>query len=72
MNLAQTEDGRIVIYDLMRRFAHNLAPMYRPGDDGMALAFKEGQRSVLVYIGSQLEADLQQLALLDAQQETGE
>jgi len=59
--MARTEDGQIVISDLMSRFGFTRKAMYSPGDDTASLAFKEGQRSVLIHLGIMLDVDPQQV-----------
>lgn len=52
-----SEDGQMVMLDMLQRFAHNRQPMYQPGDSAQDLVFREGQRSVLVHVGNMFELD---------------
>ena len=52
----QTDEGRIVLADLMRHFSWNTRSTYQ-GDGTENCIHREGQRSVLVHIGNQMEAD---------------
>lgn len=50
-------EGHKVLIDLVNRFGHRAAPMIdfnKP--DPLMMAFKEGQRSVMMHVGFQIEA----------------
>lgn len=56
--MAQNPQGQVVLADLMRRFAHNRAPMFHAGQTRMEdCVYREGQRSVLVHIGRMLDVN---------------
>lgn len=61
-DMAQSHSGRIVIADLMRRFGHTRAPMFRIGDTRPEdVVYREGQRSVLVHMGRLLDANIAEM-----------
>lgn len=51
-----TQEGQIVLADLMRRFGFTTWSTFVEGDPNKT-SWQEGQRSVLVHIGRMLEAD---------------
>lgn len=51
-----TPEGQIVAADLMRRYAFTRKTTFCPGEPEYTF-FYEGQRSVLIHIGVQLDAD---------------
>lgn len=53
-----TDDGNRVLHDLLARFGFTDKTMFDA--DGMTLAYREGQRSTLVHIGTMqgINADL--------------
>lgn len=53
--LAQTESGQIVINDLLRRFGYTRNTTFQ--ENTATMAYCEGQRSVVIYIGRMLDAD---------------
>lgn len=55
--VARTKAGQIVFADLTRRFGFVTRSMFWDGDDGLTLAYKEGQRTVLTYIGRTLNSE---------------
>lgn len=55
-----SEAGQIVLADLSRKF-HMLASTKVHGDADGDMAFREGQRNVLLYILAQVDCDLNQL-----------
>lgn len=57
-NVFHSQEGQIVLADLMRYFSWNMGPMLdlaRP--DALVLAHRDGQRTVLTHIGRRLEID---------------
>lgn len=52
--VAATQEGQIVIRDLVRRFGYARGSTFHP--DPAIHARNEGQRTVLVYIGQMLDA----------------
>lgn len=54
---AATQEGQIVIADLMRRFGYSRQSTYSPGEAAQDVTFREGQRVVLVHIGRMIDAD---------------
>ncbi|NBB92348.1 MAG: hypothetical protein GVY32_04170 [Gammaproteobacteria bacterium] len=56
--MSQNPQGQVVLADLMRRFAHNRAPMFRAGHTRPEdCVYQEGQRSVLIHIGRMLDVN---------------
>lgn len=68
--LTSTEDGLIIIRWLTSKFGFTSKSTLAPGQPDIT-AFHEGQRSVLIAIATQIEADLDLLAEQDRQQEAG-
>jgi hypothetical protein len=62
-HMAETEDGQIVIQDLLRLFGYTRNTTFTDTLEGMA--FREGQRSVVVHIGRMLDADAAAQEALD-------
>ena len=60
-SVARSEEGQRVIADLMHHFGYTRRSMFNPGDDTASLAYKEGQRSVLVHVGKMIDVDPSQL-----------
>ncbi len=54
--VAATQEGQIMIADLMRRFGFSRCTTLVPGDSEMT-AFQEGHRVVIIHIGRQIDAD---------------
>ncbi len=54
--VAATQEGQIVIADLMRRFGFSRNTTYVPGDPDMTV-WREGQRTVIIHIGRMIDAD---------------
>ncbi len=55
--LFESNDGKLVLYDLMRHF-HFMRSSY--DKDPLAMAFKEVERNVLLYIMSALKVDIEE------------
>ncbi len=57
-NVAATQDGQVVLHDLVRKFAYAQQSMFKLANQDMnAVLHMEGQRSVVVYIGVMIETD---------------
>ncbi len=54
--MAATQEGQIVIADLMRRFGFSRITTFAPGDPEMT-AWREGGRVVVIHIGRMIDAD---------------
>ncbi len=54
--VAATQEGQIVIADLMQRFGFSRCTTLVPGDPETT-AFHEGGRVVIIHIGRQIDAD---------------
>ncbi len=54
--MAATQEGQIVIADLMRRFGFSRGTTFVPGEPDM-IAWREGQRTVVIHIGRMIDAD---------------
>ncbi len=54
--VAATQEGQIVIADLMRRFGFSRYTTFVPGDPDRS-TLNEGQRTVVIHIGRQIDAD---------------
>lgn len=54
--VAQTEEGQIMLQDLVQRFGSSRSTTFVAGDP-YATAYNEGLRSVCVHIGAQIDAD---------------
>lgn len=53
-----TQEGQIVLHDLLRRFGYTRRSMFQPGATRPEdLAFAEGGRSVLTHVGLMLDVD---------------
>ena len=61
-SFAMSEDGQVILADLMRRFAYvNKSTSTVANYDPNQMLVLEGQRSVVVYIGHMIETDPNQL-----------
>ena len=63
-----TQEGQIVMMDLLRNFGYNRNTTFDPNPG--AMAYKEGQRTVLIKIGRQI--DLDPIGLEETRKSTGE
>ncbi len=54
--VAGTQEGQIVIADLMRRFGFSRHTTFVSGDPNRS-TLNEGQRTVIIHIGRQIDAD---------------
>lgn len=52
-----TDEGRIVLGDLMRLFAFNTRSTMPQNGDRHIMDLQEGQRTVLIHIGNKMEED---------------
>lgn len=57
--IMRTEEGRVVLSDLQARFGFTSESTFDPNPATMA--FKEGQRAAMIYIGKMLSTDPQAL-----------
>jgi len=55
-SVAATDEGRIVIADLVRKFGFSRTSTFVPGDPHRT-SLNEGQRSVMVHFGVMIDAD---------------
>ena len=61
--VAATQEGQIVLMDLMRRFAFTRSSTHHvAGGDPNRMNFLEGQRSVIIHIGNQIEGSISETA----------
>lgn len=54
-----TQEGQIVMADLLRYFGYTRNSTFDPNPG--AMAYKEGQRAVLIHVGRQLDLNLAEL-----------
>ena len=55
-----TPEGQIILADLMRRFGFTRHSTFLDGEPTVnAMLIREGQRSVLIHIGVQMDLDLE-------------
>lgn len=68
--LAASEEGQIVIHDLARRFGYTRGGLFQQNecDGGRGLAFREGQREVIAYIGKMIDVDPAEYAAAHSQE----
>lgn len=69
-DIASTEQGQIMLRWLMSKFGFTTKTTLVSGHPDKT-AFQEGQRSVMIAMAEQIEADLDALATLDRQQDAG-
>lgn len=50
-----TQEGQIVLQDLLRRFGYNRHSLF--DKDAMLMASREGARAVLIHMGNMIDAD---------------
>lgn len=64
--MAATPDGEVVLADLVRKFGYARNSTFNPGDP-YSTVMCEGQRSVVVHIGRQVEGELSDVTDVDEQ-----
>ncbi len=57
--MAATQEGQIVLQDLINKFGYARGSMYNPHEQHpqIAMTIAEGQRTVCVYIGNMIDSD---------------